>query len=74
MIRLITILMAVAAIIYMVRWYREQTRINEVQKMTTDELVEAVIRRKISILEVPSEHREAVNEMLQEIQSELDKT
>jgi len=73
MIRVITILIAIGAIIYMVRWYREQKRLENTGQMTPDELVEAIIRRKISVLEVPTEHREAVNEMLREIQSELDK-
>ncbi|MEZ4525184.1 MAG: hypothetical protein R2941_04615 [Desulfobacterales bacterium] len=73
MIRVITILIAVGAIVYMVRWYREQKRQENAGRMTPDELVEAIIRRQISILEVPPEHREAVDEMLREIQSELDK-
>ncbi|MGE0084762.1 MAG: hypothetical protein AB7S75_10095 [Desulfococcaceae bacterium] len=74
MIRVITIFIAAGAIVYMVRWYREQKRLENAGRMTPDELVEAIIRRKISVLEVPPEHREAVNGILREIQSELDKT
>jgi len=42
--------------------------------MTHDELVDAIIRREIFILEVPPGKREAVNKILEEIQEELDET
>lgn len=72
MIRFILILMAIATIIYAVQWHRQQRRLKDIREMTHDELVDAIIRREISILEVPSGKREAVNKLLGEIQEELD--
>lgn len=72
MFRLITILLAVGAVAFAVKWYRRQRRADMIEEMSPDELVDAIIRREISVLEVPPEHREAVNRMLREIQKELD--
>ncbi|MDM8549100.1 hypothetical protein QUF72_03435 [Desulfobacterales bacterium HSG2] len=72
MIRFVLILLAIATIIYAVHWYRQQRRSKDIRMMTHDELVEAIIMREISILEVPSGKREAVNKILGEIQEELD--
>ena len=72
MFRLIVIFLAVAAVVHMVRWLKGQKRLKQIDEMTEEELVEAVIRRDISILEVPREHRDSVKETLEEIQSELD--
>ncbi len=72
MFRLIVIFLAVAAVVYMVRWLKGQKRLKQIDEMTEEELVDAVIRRDISILEVPREHRDSVKETLEEIQSELD--
>ena len=74
MFRLIVILLAVAAVVSMVRCLKGQKRLKQIDEMTEEELVDAVIRREISILEVPREHRDSVKETLEEIQSELDKT
>ena len=74
MFRLIVIFLAVAAVVHMVRWLKGQKRLKQIDEMTEEELVDAVIRRDISILEVPREHRDSVKETLEEIQSELDKS
>ncbi|QTA80680.1 Uncharacterized protein dnl_29910 [Desulfonema limicola] len=42
--------------------------------MSPDELLDAVIRREISIFEVPVKHRDAVDKMIDELRRELDKT
>ena len=72
MFRFILILLAIGVIIYAVHWYRQQQRSEQIRQMTNDELVDAIIQRDISILEVPSEKRDAVNEILKGIQDELD--
>lgn len=74
MIRLIVILSGIGLILYMVFWFKNQKRIYEIGQMTPEELVDAVIRREISVLEVPKTHRETVNTRLAEIQKELDKS
>ncbi|GBC60604.1 hypothetical protein DENIS_1561 [Desulfonema ishimotonii] len=72
MFRLISILAAVGAIVYAIRWYKKQLRKEDIDRMSPDDLVDAIIRREISILEVPSGHRDAVNRTLKKIQEELD--
>lgn len=72
MIQLLIPLLAFAVLGYSLYWFRGQTRAKRISQMNNEELVDAIIARKISILEVPQERREAVNTSLQEIQSELD--
>ncbi|QTA84548.1 Uncharacterized protein dnm_005450 [Desulfonema magnum] len=67
-------MLAIATIVYAVNWYKQEQRSKQISEMTCDDLVDAIITREISILEVPAEHREAVNEILQEIQEQLDKS
>jgi len=74
MIRLIVILSGIGLILFLVFWFKNQNRIYEIGQMTPEELVDAVIRREISVLEVPKAHRETVNTRLAEIQKELDKS
>jgi hypothetical protein len=73
MIRLIAILAALGAIGYAVHWYHQLKRTEFIGNMGPDELVDAVIRREISVLEVPPIHRNTVNQLLAEIQRDLDK-
>ena len=74
MIRLIVILSGIGLILFLVFWFKNQKRIYEIAQMTPEELVDAVIRPEISVLEVPKAHRETVNARLAEIQKELDKS
>lgn len=71
MFRILTIIFAIGIIIFAVQWLREQQRRRDIDEMTPDELVDAVIRRDISILEVPARHREKVQSMLDEIRREI---
>ncbi len=72
MTKLILFILAVGTICYSVYWYRAKSRLKAIHQMSVDELVEAVIKREISILEVPKENRNSVNSLLEEIQSDLD--
>ncbi|WP_207680985.1 hypothetical protein [Desulfonema magnum] len=74
MIKFVLVMLAIATIVYAVNWYKQEQRSKQISEMTCDDLVDAIITREISILEVPAEHREAVNEILQEIQEQLDKS
>lgn len=74
MLRLITILMAIGAVAYAVCWFRQLRRSEDIENMSPDELIDAIIRREISILEVPLKHRETVDDMIMEIRKEMDKT
>lgn len=72
MIRFVLFLVAVGTIVHVARWYAKEKRSKRIVRMTPDELVEAIIRRDISVLEVPPEKRASVNEILEEIQDEMD--
>ncbi len=74
MIRLFLIFCAFCLMVYVLRRYRQEQRQKDIEQMTPDELVSAVIRREISILEVPKAHRKTVNRLLHEIQQELDRS
>jgi len=73
MIRIFLFLAAVGALAWGIGWIRRQNRLKLIEEMDPPELVDAVIRREISILEVPRRHREAVGRMLEEIQAELER-
>ncbi len=71
-IKFVLVMLAIATIVYAAHWCRQERRSKQISQMTHDDLVDAIIRREISILEVPVRHRDAVNEILQEIQEKLD--
>lgn len=73
MFRIILILLAVGALVWGLGWIRRQSRVRLIEEMGSKELVDAVIRREISILEVPQRHRNEVDGMLKEIQDELER-
>ena len=72
MFRIVLILLAVGALAWGLGWIRRQSRVRLIEEMGPKELVDAVIRREISILEVPRRHREEVDRMLKEIYAELE--
>lgn len=72
MIRILFSVLAIAALIWCIGWIRRQSRLKLIEEMKPEELVDAVIRRDISILEVPPAHRKEVDQMLKEIQAELE--
>lgn len=73
MFKLITILLAIGAVGYAVYWIKQLRRSDEIEDMSSEELVDAIIRREISILEVPQKHRDSVDNMIDELRRELDK-
>jgi len=74
MFKLITILIALGAIGYAIYWLKQLKRADDIDNMSPDELVDAIIRREISIIEVPRRHRITVDRMIDELRRELDKT
>lgn len=74
MFKLITILIALGTAGYAIYWIKQSKRSDDIDKMSPDELLDAVIRREISIFEIPVKHRDAVDKMIDELRRELDKT
>ncbi len=72
MIYLMMLLMASAMVVAAVVSLRMYFKTRKVSEMNEDQLVSAIIRRKISILEVPKMKRPMVYQTLNAIQLELD--
>ncbi|PID73799.1 MAG: hypothetical protein CSB33_01885 [Desulfobacterales bacterium] len=70
MFRLVLIVAALAILIAAGVQFRRQFRRKAIEDMSADDLVDAIIRREISILEVPPEQKEEVDRQLEEIRKE----
>ncbi len=73
MLKIMILLAALAVAVYGFHVIRDLTRTNPIREMDHDELVRAVIQRKISILEVPRRQRDEVMKTLNDIQTEMER-
>lgn len=72
MFRLLLFIILIGIIVLIFGQFREKRRKKEIEHMSVDDLVTAIIRKEISILEVPPNQREKVESILREVQTELD--
>lgn len=71
--RLIFILAALVVVYLGGRWLWRQNQAKKISHMSVEELVDAIIAKEISILEVPRSKRSQVESALKEIQQEIDR-
>ena len=72
MIKTLIVLLAIIGIIYFYKSSKRQKWVKNIDEMDTEELVEAILKGEISVVEVPESKRDAVNLALEDVKKKME--